>query len=77
MNHAYKEPLIVQEVAPRDGLQIEKHWVETEDKIALIDATLGVRLHAYRSGLVRVAQGDSRTARRRRGVQRHPARSRA
>ncbi|WP_250515006.1 hydroxymethylglutaryl-CoA lyase [Caballeronia sp. INDeC2] len=37
MNHAYKEPLIVQEVAPRDGLQIEKEWVETEDKIALID----------------------------------------
>ncbi|GJH10977.1 hydroxymethylglutaryl-CoA lyase [Caballeronia novacaledonica] len=37
MNHAYKEPLIVQEVAPRDGLQIEKQWVETEDKIALID----------------------------------------
>jgi hydroxymethylglutaryl-CoA lyase len=37
MNHAYKEPLIVQEVAPRDGLQIEKQWVETEDKVALID----------------------------------------
>jgi hydroxymethylglutaryl-CoA lyase len=30
--------LVVQEVAPRDGLQIEKQWVETEDKIALIDA---------------------------------------
>ncbi|WP_250502946.1 MULTISPECIES: hydroxymethylglutaryl-CoA lyase [unclassified Caballeronia] len=38
MNYEYKEPLIVQEVAPRDGLQIEKQWVETEDKIALIDA---------------------------------------
>jgi hydroxymethylglutaryl-CoA lyase len=38
MNSAYKEPLIVQEVAPRDGLQIEKQWVETADKIALIDA---------------------------------------
>ncbi|SAK73326.1 hydroxymethylglutaryl-CoA lyase [Caballeronia temeraria] len=37
MNFEYKEPLIVQEVAPRDGLQIEKQWVETEDKIALID----------------------------------------
>jgi len=37
MNHAYKEPLIVQEVAPRDGLQIEKQWLETEDKVALID----------------------------------------
>ena len=37
MNFVYSEPLIVQEVAPRDGLQIEKQWVETEDKIALID----------------------------------------
>jgi hydroxymethylglutaryl-CoA lyase len=38
MNHEYSEKLIVQEVAPRDGLQIEKQWVETHDKIALIDA---------------------------------------
>lgn len=29
--------LIVQEVAPRDGLQIEPTWVETDDKVALID----------------------------------------
>ena len=29
--------LIVQEVSPRDGLQIEPTWVATEDKIALID----------------------------------------
>ncbi|MEX3635803.1 hydroxymethylglutaryl-CoA lyase [Paraburkholderia sp. BR14320] len=29
--------LIVQEVAPRDGLQIEPTWVETADKIALIN----------------------------------------
>src|SRR5262249_28616971 len=29
--------LIVQEVAPRDGLQIEPAWVETEDKVTLID----------------------------------------
>lgn len=29
--------LIVQEVSPRDGLQIEPTWVETADKIALID----------------------------------------
>ncbi|MFB4394564.1 MULTISPECIES: hydroxymethylglutaryl-CoA lyase [unclassified Pseudomonas] len=33
----YSERLIVQEVAPRDGLQIEPVWVETTDKIALID----------------------------------------
>jgi hydroxymethylglutaryl-CoA lyase len=33
----YSERLIVQEVSPRDGLQIEPTWVETVDKIALID----------------------------------------
>jgi hydroxymethylglutaryl-CoA lyase len=33
----YSQRLIVQEVAPRDGLQIEPKWVETADKIALID----------------------------------------
>ncbi|WPP01933.1 hydroxymethylglutaryl-CoA lyase [Pseudomonas sp. HR96] len=33
----YSERLLVQEVAPRDGLQIEPSWVETADKIALID----------------------------------------
>jgi hydroxymethylglutaryl-CoA lyase len=32
------DKLIVQEVSPRDGLQIEPTWVETTDKIALIDA---------------------------------------
>lgn len=33
----YSDSLIVQEVSPRDGLQIEPTWVETADKIALID----------------------------------------
>ncbi|KAF2406366.1 hydroxymethylglutaryl-CoA lyase [Pseudomonas antarctica] len=33
----YCDPLIVQEVSPRDGLQIEPTWVETADKIALIN----------------------------------------
>jgi hydroxymethylglutaryl-CoA lyase len=33
----YSHRLIVQEVAPRDGLQIEPMWVATEDKIKLID----------------------------------------
>lgn len=37
MIHDYSDPLIVQEVSPRDGLQIEPTWVETVDKIALID----------------------------------------
>src|ERR1700761_7926901 len=32
------DKLIVQEVSPRDGLQIEKTWVDTPDKVALIDA---------------------------------------
>lgn len=38
MNAAASERLIVQEVAPRDGLQIEPTWVETIDKVKLIDA---------------------------------------
>ena len=29
----YSDALIVQEVSPRDGLQIEPTWVETADKI--------------------------------------------
>jgi hydroxymethylglutaryl-CoA lyase len=33
----YSQRLIVQEVAPRDGLQIEPTWVETADKIKLIN----------------------------------------
>jgi hydroxymethylglutaryl-CoA lyase len=33
----YSHKLIVQEVSPRDGLQIESTWVETADKIALIN----------------------------------------
>jgi len=30
--------IVVQEVGPRDGLQIEPAWVETADKVALVDA---------------------------------------
>ncbi|ACL59762.1 hydroxymethylglutaryl-CoA lyase [Methylobacterium nodulans] len=33
-----RDVLIVQEVAPRDGFQIEPRFIETADKIALIDA---------------------------------------
>ena len=33
----HDDTLIVQEVSPRDGLQIEPTWVETADKIKLID----------------------------------------
>jgi hydroxymethylglutaryl-CoA lyase len=37
-NDAHFDKLIVQEVSPRDGLQIEPTWVETVDKIELIDS---------------------------------------
>ncbi|MBD8680236.1 hydroxymethylglutaryl-CoA lyase [Pseudomonas sp. CFBP 13719] len=37
MINDYSQRLIVQEVAPRDGLQIEPIWVATADKIFLID----------------------------------------
>jgi hydroxymethylglutaryl-CoA lyase len=30
-------PLRINEVAPRDGLQMERHFVETDDKVALVD----------------------------------------
>ncbi len=33
-----KRRVFIHEVAPRDGLQIEPCWIETADKIALIDA---------------------------------------
>lgn len=44
------ERLIVQEVAPRDGLQIEPTWVETEDKIALIDQLSGLGFSRIEAG---------------------------
>lgn len=37
MNASRSDRLIVQEVAPRDGLQIEPTWIGTVDKIALVD----------------------------------------
>jgi hydroxymethylglutaryl-CoA lyase len=51
MNTVSTERLIVQEVAPRDGLQIEPVWVDTHDKIALID-----RLSA--AGFTRIEAGS-------------------
>jgi hydroxymethylglutaryl-CoA lyase len=33
-----KRRIYMQEVGPRDGLQVEERFVETEDKIALVDA---------------------------------------
>jgi hydroxymethylglutaryl-CoA lyase len=34
---ATSQRVFIQEVAPRDGLQIEPNWVATDDKVALID----------------------------------------
>lgn len=45
------DTLIVQEVSPRDGLQIEPTWVETADKIALIDGL-------SRAGFTRIEAGS-------------------
>jgi hydroxymethylglutaryl-CoA lyase len=47
----YSQRLVVQEVAPRDGLQIEQKWVETDDKIALID-------HLSACGFTRIEAGS-------------------
>ena len=47
----YSDTLIVQEVSPRDGLQIEPTWVETADKIALID-------QLSRAGFSRIEAGS-------------------
>lgn len=35
---SHYDPIVVQEVAPRDGLQIEPTWVPTDEKVRLIDA---------------------------------------
>jgi len=51
MISAYSERLLVQEVAPRDGLQIEPQWLETADKIALID-------RLSRAGFTRIETGS-------------------
>ncbi len=37
MKTSASDRMFIQEVAPRDGLQIEPVWVETDDKVALID----------------------------------------
>jgi hydroxymethylglutaryl-CoA lyase len=46
----WPEALIVQEVAPRDGLQIEPVWVDTEEKIALIDRLSGLGFTRIEAG---------------------------
>ena len=47
----FSERLIVQEVAPRDGLQIEPTWVDTDAKVALID-------QLSRAGFTRIEAGS-------------------
>ncbi|MDM0056609.1 hydroxymethylglutaryl-CoA lyase [Variovorax fucosicus] len=42
MNHGNNERLLINEVATRDGFQMEAHFIPTEDKIALIDRLSGL-----------------------------------
>ncbi|MGZ9713362.1 hydroxymethylglutaryl-CoA lyase [Glaciimonas sp. GNP009] len=46
----FSERLIVQEVAPRDGLQIEPRWVSTDNKVALIDQLSGAGFSRIEAG---------------------------
>ena len=46
----FSERLIVQEVAPRDGLQIEPTWVSTDNKVALIDQLSGAGFSRIEAG---------------------------
>lgn len=71
----FSERLIVQEVSPRDGLQIEPTWVETPDKIALIDQLSLAGFSRIEAGsfvspkaIPALRDGDEVF----RGIQRHP-----
>ena len=44
------EFMVIQEVSPRDGLQIEPVWVPTADKVALIDALSGAGFSRIEAG---------------------------
>lgn len=44
------EYMVIQEVSPRDGLQIEPTWVPTEDKVALIEALSGAGFSRIEAG---------------------------
>ena len=44
------EFMVIQEVSPRDGLQIEPVWVPTEDKVALIEALSGAGFSRIEAG---------------------------
>src|SRR5450830_486368 len=46
----FSERLIVQEIAPRDGLQIEPTWVPTDEKVALIDQLSSVGFTRIEAG---------------------------
>ena len=41
--------IMIQEVAPRDGLQIETKWVETSEKIRLINSLSAIGLVVSKS----------------------------
>jgi hydroxymethylglutaryl-CoA lyase len=44
------EYMVIQEVSPRDGLQIEPTWVPTGDKVALIEALSGAGFSRIEAG---------------------------
>ncbi|CAN7381284.1 hydroxymethylglutaryl-CoA lyase [Pseudoduganella sp. LjRoot289] len=44
------EYMVIQEVSPRDGLQIEPVWLPTDDKVALIDALSGAGFSRIEAG---------------------------
>lgn len=44
------EYMVIQEVSPRDGLQIEPVWVPTDEKVALIDALSGAGFSRIEAG---------------------------
>ena len=71
MSRDYSHRLIVQEVAPRDGLQIEPTWVETDDKIALIDQLSACGFTRIEAGSFVSPKAIPALARRRRSVQPH------
>lgn len=51
MKMRWPNDVVIKEVGPRDGLQNEKGWIETDDKIALIDKLTdsGIRNIEYSS----------------------------
>lgn len=67
--------ILIQEVAPRDGLQIDAKWVETGEKIRLINSLSAIGFRRIEVS-VRISGGRSIAAGRGGGIRRHRAASR-